>query len=81
MDENKHDKIRVTCVFLRVSTVILHFLMTPFIVRQSEDRVDAVPGCAARRFRQDDVLAVLRRSIDELLGIHCERKSKSVIPD
>lgn len=54
--------------------------MTPFIVCQSKDRVDAVPRRTTRWFRQDDVLAVLRRSVDELLGIHCGKKSKSAIP-
>lgn len=38
--------------------------MTPLIVRQSEDRVDAVPRRTARWFRQNDVLAVLRRGVD-----------------
>lgn len=54
--------------------------MTPFIVCQSKDRVYAVPRSTTRWFRQNDVLAVLRRSVDELLGIHCGKKSKSVIP-
>ena len=60
----------VTCVFLRVASVILHFLMTPFVVRQSEDRVDAVPRRAACWLRQDDVLTVLRGGVDQLLRVH-----------
>lgn len=44
--------------------------MAPFVVGKPEDRVDAVPRCTARWLRQDDVLAVLRGCVDELLRIH-----------
>lgn len=40
---------------------------------QTEDRVDAMPRGAARRFRQDDVLAVLGSCVDQLLRIHRRR--------
>lgn len=66
-----------TGIFLRVATSVLHLLMTPLMAGQSKYRVDAVPRGAAGRFRQDDVLTVLRGRVDELLRIH--RRGRSFV--
>lgn len=49
--------------------------MGSLMTGQSENRVDAMPRGAASRFRQDEVLTVLRSRVDELLRIHCRESS------